>query len=64
MFFIVQLTKIIPMMDFYIPAQIEMYYGEVRKTIDFEMLDPDVLIQLVWPEETLMSLLLGDDFAQ
>lgn len=64
MFYIVQMTKISPIMDFYIPAQIEMYYGEVRKTIDFEMLDPDVLIQFVWPEETVMSLLLGDHFVQ
>ena len=49
MFFCIQLTKIIPMMEFYIPAQIEMYYGEVRKTIDFEMLNPDAIIGIFAP---------------
>ena len=63
MFYILQLTKIIPMMQFYLPAEIEMYYGEVRKIIDFEMLDPDVVIQFWWPEETVLTLLLGESFA-
>ena len=40
MFFIIQLTKVIPLLDFYMPAEVEVYYGEVRKTIDFEILSP------------------------
>ena len=40
----------IPMMEFYLPASTEMYYSEVRKTIDFEMLDPDAIIQIFMPD--------------
>jgi hypothetical protein len=53
----------IPMMEFYLPASTEMYYSEVRKTIDFEMLDPDAIIQIFMPDQTLMTLLFGDSFA-
>jgi hypothetical protein len=64
MFYIVQLTKVQPMMEFYIPAHIEMYYGEVRKTIDFKMLEPDSIIQIWFPDETLMTVLFGESFAE
>ena len=64
MFFIIQLTKVIPMLDFYMPAEVEMYYGEVRKTIDFEILSPDGLIAALSDGKhnmtTLMDLYMND----
>lgn len=59
MFFIVQLTKVIPLMDFYIPAAIEMYYQEVRSMIDFEILTPDGIIGVFAPNQTLSSVVFG-----
>ena len=64
MFIIIQLTKFIPMLDFYMPAEVEMYYGEVRKTIDFEILSPDGLIAALSGGKhnmtTLMDLYMND----
>ena len=49
MFFIAQLTKVIPLMEFYIPASTVMFYEEFRKLIDFEMMNPDALIGFFAP---------------
>ena len=46
------------MLGHYIPAEIEMYYNEVRKMLDFEMMSPDGIIQIFAPNMTLVDLIM------
>jgi hypothetical protein len=40
-----------------IPANVEIYFNEFRKMINFEILQPDNLIGAIWPGVTLQSLI-------
>ena len=43
----------------YIPAQIEMYYDEFRKMLDFETMNPDSIIGIFKPNTTMIDLIMG-----
>jgi ATP:corrinoid adenosyltransferase len=59
MFYIMQLSKCIPMLGMYIPAQIEMYFDEFRKMLDFETMNPDSIIGIFAPNMTMLDLIMG-----
>ena len=43
--------------DTSIPANVEIYVGEFRKMVKFEVLKPDYLIGMVYPGVTIQGLL-------
>ena len=48
-----QLIAYISMYETNIPANVEIYFNEFRKLVNFEILKPDNLIGLIWPGVTL-----------
>ena len=59
MYFTLQLVKIVPLFDIYIPAIMEIYWQEIRGLIDFDRLTPDYLINTFLPGYDMMKLLTG-----
>ena len=41
------------------PANVELYLSLIRQIVDGEMLQPDAIIGLIWPEVALESLITG-----
>lgn len=58
-FYIMQMLKGIALYSIYIPASLEIYLGEVRNLVDFKMLDPDGLIDEIWANQTMWSMITG-----
>jgi hypothetical protein len=56
---IMQMIKSFTMYEAKIPANVETYIGYIRMVVDLEMLNPDYIIGLKWPGETLLSLIQG-----
>mgnify|MGYP001098195434 CR=1 FL=1 len=52
-----QLIAYMSIYEVNMPANIEIYVEEFSKMVKFEILKPDNLIGLVWPEVTIKSLL-------
>lgn len=52
-----QLIAYISIYEASIPANVEIYFNEFRKMVNFEILQPDNLIGLIWPGVTLQSLI-------
>ena len=59
MYFTLQLVKILPLFDIYIPAIMEIYWQEIRGLIDFDRLTPDYLINTFLPGYDMIKLLTG-----
>lgn len=59
MFYTLQLVKVIPLFNIYIPATMEIYLKEVQGLLDFDRLKPDFLIDYFAPGWTMMQLITG-----
>jgi hypothetical protein len=53
LFLTLQQVSFLPMYEVNIPANVELYFIEFRKVINFEYLKPDIFIGLIWPEVTI-----------
>jgi hypothetical protein len=54
-----QLVKSLTMYEVKMPANVEIYLGFIKTIVDGEMLKPDFVINIIWPGETLLSLISG-----
>ena len=54
-----QLIKSLTMYDVSMPPNVETYIGYIRQVVDGEMLKPDIFIDMIWPGETIESIVTG-----
>lgn len=59
MFYTLQMMKVIPLFNIYIPATLEMYLNEIRGLLDFDKMSPDYLVSLIYPGYDMMMLVTG-----
>ena len=64
MFYTLQLIKVIPLFNIFIPATLEIYLTEIRGLLDFDKLTPDYLIGLAFPGQDMMMLVTGKNKTQ
>jgi hypothetical protein len=53
LYLMLQLIAYISVYETNIPANVEIYFTEFRKMVNFEILQPDNLIGIFWPGVTL-----------
>jgi hypothetical protein len=56
LYLMMQLIVFFTMYDIPIPANIEVYNDEFRKLIQFDILQPDNLLGIIWPGTTVQSI--------
>ena len=59
LYLMLQLVVFFSLYDTPIGANVEVYNDEFRKLVQFEILQPDNLLGIIWPGTTVQSLLEG-----